>query len=161
MGNFYTDVIARDKRVNTIERVSDLMLLEPIFRNKVISIIDDAKSEGLELMVFETFRSKVRQQHLFASGATKLSQIGVHHFGLACDLVRSVNGRPSWEGDFTLLGELSILNGLLWGGDWGQPNQPNDFVDAVHIQWCSIRKQEHLFALEWYPPEGYDAFKDI
>lgn len=32
-------------------------------------------------------------------GATMLKTVGVDHFGPACELVKDVNGEPSWNGD--------------------------------------------------------------
>ena len=101
MGNFYTDTIQYDKRFNSTERISDILLLEPVTRKIVQSIIEQAKLNGLELMVFETYRSQDRQALLYERGATKLQKVGVHHYGLACDIVRSINGEPSWKGDFS------------------------------------------------------------
>jgi hypothetical protein len=72
---------------------------------------------GIALMIFETYRSEDRQLALFNQGATKLKNVGVHHYGLACDLVKNINGEPSWKGDFGFLGELADENGMIWGGD--------------------------------------------
>jgi hypothetical protein len=109
-------------------------------------------------MVFETYRSQARQTELFNKGASKLKQVGVHHFGLACDLVKDVGGQPSWDGDFKFLGVLARKHGLLWGGDWGDPGKPHTFVDAVHVQRCSLAKQTELFAKTWYPDGAYDPY---
>lgn len=54
MSNFYTDVIKNDSRFKTSKVVADTKLLEPVTRQLVQSVIDDAKAHGLELMVFET-----------------------------------------------------------------------------------------------------------
>ena len=43
----------------------------------------------------------------------------VHHYGLAADVVKMVDGEPSWKGSFDVLGPLARKNGLIWGGDWG------------------------------------------
>jgi hypothetical protein len=59
---------------------------------------------GIKLMVYETNRSQHRQRELFDQGATKLRAVGVHHYGLACDIVRVVNGEPSLEGRFRFSG---------------------------------------------------------
>src|SRR2546425_4442636 len=107
MNSFYTDVILKDQRFNTTERVNDVMLLEPATRQIVEAIIADAKAHGVDLMIFETFRSEARQQLLFQQGASKLQKVGVHNYGLACDIVKSINGDPSWKGDFSLLGQLA------------------------------------------------------
>jgi D-alanyl-D-alanine carboxypeptidase len=121
MGNFFTDVIKKSPKLTSKKRVADMALLEPETRKRVRAIIADAKEHGLKLMVFETYRSGVRQTELFNQGATKLKKVGVHHYGLACDLVRDVNGEPSWKGDFDLLGRLAHHHGLIWGGDWETP----------------------------------------
>jgi hypothetical protein len=89
MGNFYTDVIARDHRFHTTKPIGDLALLEPVTRAKVQQIIADAAAKGIKLMVYETYRSQERQQLLFDQKASQLKTVGVHHYGLACDLVTS------------------------------------------------------------------------
>lgn len=160
MNNFYTDVIRKDQRFASSKRVNDLMLLEPITRRLVESIIADARAHGIELMVFETFRSAARQKELFDQGATKLQNVGVHNYGLACDIVKSVNGEPSWKGDFSLLGQLAHSHKMIWGGDWGTPNMPHSFVDLVHVQRCTVGRQASLFQGAWYPDDNYDPYTD-
>jgi hypothetical protein len=54
MGSFYDDVIKKDPRFNSIKRIDDMALLEPITRTAVTAIVNDARSLGIELMVFET-----------------------------------------------------------------------------------------------------------
>ena len=110
-GNFFTDVIKKDSRYLSPEYINDISLLEPVLRAK-----------GLKLMVFETYRSQQRQEELFKKKRTKLKEVGVHHYGLACDLVRDVGGEPSWDGDFTILGQLSQKHRLIWGGLWNNPH---------------------------------------
>ncbi len=160
MGNFFTDTISNDSRIESVARVSALELLEPATRERVQAIMADAHAHGVELMVYETFRSRARQLALFNSGASKLRDVGVHHYGLACDIVKSVAGDPSWKGDFGLLGVLARAHGLIWGGDWGSPGQPHSFVDAVHVQRCTVARQAALFRGEWYPDEDYDPYED-
>jgi len=160
MGNFYTDVIQKDSRFQSAGRVADVALLEPITRRLVQQIIDSAQNMGIRLMVYETYRSQARQQQLFRNGATKLETVGVHNYGLACDIVRSVDGEPSWKGDFTFLGELAHASGLIWGGDWGNPHIKHTFVDAVHVQRCTIARQPALFAGTWYPDDAYNPYTD-
>ena len=157
MNNFYADVLAHDHRFHSTELVNAMELLEPVTRAAVLAVIDDAKTHGIELMVFETYRSQERQQMLFAQGATKLRHVGVHHYGLACDLVKSIGGVPSWKGDFSLLGTLAKTRGLVWGGDWGSPGAHHSFVDSDHVQRCTLADQVGLFAGTWYPGADYDA----
>jgi hypothetical protein len=160
MGNFYTDVIMKDARFKSPNRVTDLNLLEPGTRKLVGALIDAANKRGIALIIFETYRSEDRQMALFNQGATKLRTVGVHHYGLACDLVKNINGEPSWKGPFDFLGELAHENGLIWGGDWGSPGVAHTFVDADHVQRCSLMRQAALFAGTFYPDDSYDPYKD-
>ena len=158
--NFYTDVIANDPRFASVDRVADVGLLEPKTRALVQAIIDDALQLGYMLMIFETYRSTARQQALFDQGATKLRTVGVHHYGLACDLVKNVNGQPSWKGDFSFLGSLARHHGLVWGGDWGEPSVKPSFADDDHVQRIAVGRQASLFAGAWYPNASYDPYQD-
>ena len=130
-------------------------------RGLLRQIIRDAATLGFELMAFETYRSQERQKELFDQHATELKKVGVHHYGLACDLVKVVGGAPSWKGDFTFLGRLAHQHKLIWGGDWGTPDLPHKSFDAVHVQRCSVARQAALFRGEWYPDENYDPYQDL
>jgi hypothetical protein len=158
MASFYEDVIRKDPRFNSVKRVSDMALLEPVTRAAVATIVEDARLMGIDLMVFETYRSPARQQELFNQGASKLRVVGVHHYGLACDIVKVIADEPSWKGDFSFLGQLAREQGLIWGGDWGDPSVPHKFVDAVHVQRCTVRLQPALFRGSWYPDANYDPY---
>lgn len=156
--SFYTDVIARSPKFHTSDRVSDMDLLEPVTRAAVQRIIVQAASSGVKLTVFESYRSQERQAEMYRQGASQLKTVGVHHFGLACDLVKDVGGEPSWKGDFSFLGPLARANGLIWGGDWGHPGVPTKFPDADHVQRCRVEMQAQLFALTWYPDASYNPW---
>jgi hypothetical protein len=160
MGNFFTNVIQRDARFDSTQRVADINLLEPVTRGLVRKIMAASAAQGIPLILFETFRSQARQAELFAKGASTLKTVGVHHYGLACDLVKDINGDPSWKGDFGFLGKLAHANALIWGGDWGQPGVPHSFIDADHVQRVTIKRQAALFAGSWYPDDTYDPYKD-
>lgn len=153
--NFYLSTLVTDPRYTSTERIHDVMLLEPVTRTAVAAIIAEAP---MPLMVFETFRSQARQHQLFEQGATQLSHVGVHGYGLACDLVKNVGGQPSWEGDFTFLGPLAKKHGLIWGGDWGQPTISHSFRDMDHVQRITVADQYRLFAGTWYPSESYNPY---
>ena len=149
--SFYTDVIQADPRATSVDAIRDLDLLEPATRAAVEAIIADAAALGITLMITETYRSKERQQHLFATHATQLQNVGVHHYGLAADFCKLVNGKASWDGDWTFLGDLAKKHGMIWGGDWGAPEKPHTFRDMDHVQRCSGADQNELFAGTWYP----------
>ncbi|MGD0218060.1 MAG: M15 family metallopeptidase [Desulfobaccales bacterium] len=160
MGNFFTDEIETDPRFDQTDRVDDTALLEPSTRQRVEAIIAEAKTQGIELMIFETYRSQARQLQLFNQGATQLQTVGVHHYGLACDIVKCINGEPSWKGDFSFLGTLAKKHGLIWGGDWGSPSAKHTFFDYDHVQRCSVGDQQALFNGGWYPDQNYDPCAD-
>jgi hypothetical protein len=153
-------VISNDSRFNSTKPVADPLLLEPMTRQLVQQIVDAAANMGIAVMIFETYRSQARQQELFNNGATKLRTVGVHHYGLACDIVRVVGGAPSWKGDFSFLGQLAHSSGLIWGGDWGDPTIKHSFVDSVHVQRCTVARQGDLFAGNFYPDDGYNPYTD-
>jgi hypothetical protein len=161
VATFYTDVISKDARFGSLTRVADPSLLEPGTRQLVERIISASQQMGIEVMIYETYRSQDRQQQLFNSGASKLRTVGVHHYGLACDIVRSVGGEPCWKGDFTFLGQLAQSCALIWGGDWGAPQIKHSFIDSVHVQRCSVARQGDLFAGVWYPDETYNPYNDV
>ena len=160
MGNFYTEVISPDPRFNSVTRIADASLLEPTMRQLVEGMVSAARQMGIEVMIYETYRSQNRQQELFKQGATRLRAVGVHHYGLACDIVRIVGGEPSWKGDFSFLGQLAHSSGLIWGGDWGAPTIKHSFVDSVHVQRCTVARQGHLFVGTWYPDDTYNPCED-
>ena len=141
--------------------MKDLDLLEPVTRALVEQVLQEAATLGISLMVFETYRSQDRQLDLFEQGKSRLHTVGVHHFGLACDPVRDVNGQPSWEGDFSLLRVIARNHRLIWGGDWGTPGQPHKLYDPVHLQRCTVTRQAALFRGEWYPDENYDPYAEL
>jgi D-alanyl-D-alanine carboxypeptidase len=161
MANFYQDVIVNDPRFDSVNRIDDINLLEPVTRQAVQSIITDANAQGTPVMVYETYRSQERQTQLYNQGVTQLKTVGVHHFGLACDIVKNVGGQPNWDSDFSFLGVLAKKYDLIWGGDWGHPGVQPGFVDNDHVQRCAVADQPALFDLTWYPDAAYDPYSSI
>ena len=165
MGNFYLDVICQDPRFHSLQMCRDMNLLEPVTRAGVLAIIEDAKAEGIILEVSETYRSRELQEHDFAIGATQLKTVGVHHFGLAADFFKLVNGKASWSGDWTFLCRLAERNGLVSGGNWGccAPRiRAGAFRDWDHVQRVTIEEQPKLFAGTWYPDsKGLPNLADV
>jgi len=155
MANFYTSVIQLDSRFLSANRVQDADLLEPNFRSLVDAVVADAAALGIPLMIFETYRSQARQSQLFQQQATRLKRVGVHHYGLAVDLVKLIDGAPSWKGDFAFLGRIAARHGLIWGGNWGNPHKKPSFYDGVHLQRIRVADQKRLFSGTWYPSTDY------
>ena len=162
MSNFYKDVICRDRRFETLLQVRDMDLLEPTFRAKVEGILADAKAKGVELLVLETYRSRARQFALYHKGTTELKTVGVHHFGLACDIgIVKAGDSIDWKADYGILAMLALARRAIWGGDWGTPRKPHNFRDYDHVQAISVRRQTMLFNGTWYPSGNYDPITEL
>jgi hypothetical protein len=156
--NFYQDVIVKDSRFNSMSVIKDPLLLEPITRSAVANVICTAETMyRLDLRIGETYRSVARQHELYLRGATTLPTVGVHHYGLACDLWIYIAGIPSWKADYSALRALSIIAKMVWGGDWGAPDKAHTVRDFDHIQRISLADQTRLFAGSWYPATDYVA----
>lgn len=150
--DFYETVIKPCGVFNSPARVANPLLLEPVTRAAVEAIMQEAAELGQRLMLWESYRSQARQTALFKAGATQLPAVGVHHFGLAADLVKDVDGEPSWKGAFDFLGVLAVKHKLIWGGNW------KGFVDAVHVQRIKVSDQTALFAGTFYPDATYNPY---
>jgi hypothetical protein len=157
VGNFYTEHIRSSPFFCSAERVFVPDLLEPRFRSRIVRIVAKAKMLGVDLRIFETYRSRERQFTLYKAGRTQLKNVGVHHYGLACDLVRDVDGKPSWEADYRFMASLCSQEQVVWGGDWGNPAKAHAFVDEVHVQAIAVRDQARLLSDKWYPSSSYEA----
>jgi hypothetical protein len=154
--------ICRDHRFHRAEPCADLALLEPVTRANVIAIIAEAKSMGLEYEVAETFRSQELQERYFEQRATRLRHVGVHHYGLACDIRWIVDGKFVTNGSkYQVMRWLAEKHGMISGGDWGTPTQPHSFRDYDHVQRIALSRQNDLFAGRWYPDERYRPLADL
>ena len=131
-------------------RVSDPGILYAPFAFVIIKLFAAARSENLSVCIFETYRSQERQLALFNQGATTLKKNGMHHFGIATDVVfLTANGNPSWaaNNNWARLGKIGQDLGLEWGGAW------SGFVDKPHFQLipATVEAQAKIIN-EQYPP---------
>lgn len=140
-GNFFTEVIQRDKRYRSRQIVRGMDLLEPGFREKIVRLMADAVVEGVDLVPVETFRSRERQEQVFLDGKSQLRTVGTHHYGLAVDFAKRIRGVLSWDGSWELMPRLAKKHGLT-------SLYPKD---AGHVQGCTVAQQRELFAGKWYP----------
>ena len=161
--SFYTEVIRHDPRFKLNSPCRDMTLLEPVTRAAVLAIVADAKAQGHDVRVMETFRSQARQAYVYSQGFSHLKNVGVHNFGLACDLGVYVNGNYEDDGDpyYKFLLPLCRKHGLVSGQDWGRPDIKHSFIDWGHVQRCTVQKQGALFRGEWYPDATYNPYDDL
>jgi len=157
MSNFYTDVIMKSPVYHSTKIQNSIDLLEPVTRAAVLAILADAAKLDMPMMVFETYRSIERQQLLYEQHATQLRNVGVHHYAVGCDIVKNIDGQPSWKGSFDLLGVLARKHGLISGLNWNLPG-PTTFVDGCHVQRIAVSDQAKLFNGTFYPSETYDPY---
>lgn len=159
--SFYTEVICKDLRFNSVETIRDVSLLEPGTRAAVAKMILLAHQAGHELRVGETYRSQARQTQVFKAGASKLRKVGCHGFGVACDLQLWIGGKYDPRGvDYGFFETLCKECGLISGIDWGEPEEHHSFHDWDHVQKVPLFRQPSLFGGSWYPEPTYDPWAD-
>ncbi len=160
--SFYTDVLMKDPRFNSTNTINDVSLLEPGTRAAVAAIIADAKAMGHDLRVGETYRSQARQHQVFMAGASHLSKVGCHGYGIAADLQLFEGGQYVKDGGkYNFLLALCKKHGMVSGIDWGHTGKHNSQPDAGHVQRVPIWRQPALFSRSWYPPTTYDPWQDV
>lgn len=116
------------------DRIADLSELDNNFKVKVDSFLIDCKNQGIDLLVFETYRTPERQNNLKKRGLSMLKGgNSKHQVGKAIDVVPIINGQPKWKGKgmsqlWYKIGTIGKKHGLIWGGDWKR------FKDYPHFE---------------------------
>lgn len=160
MSTFYETVIRNSPAFHSDAVCKDMAMLEPGTRAAVLALVDDAKQQGHDLRVLETYRSQTRQSALFAKHATQLRTVGCHGYGVAVDFGVFINGRYQENNTpYMFLRDTARKHGLISGIDWGHP-KTGGFVDSGHVQRVPVWRQSALFSGAWYPAPDYDLFAD-
>lgn len=124
--------------------INSLDSLHPIFKAKLLKLLNDAKAEKINVVVFETLRTFERQAELHAQGRTKPGPIVTnakpgesrHHWGMAADIYPlDDDGKIVWNFDqvpkymawMKRLAQIAEIRGITWGGHW-------KFKDMPHFQ---------------------------
>ena len=118
-------------------RVTDINILCESLKEKVPILLKNINArlgDGIEVAIFETYRSPSRQLYLYKKGRSKL-KYGKHCEGKAVDFVVKKNGNWTWDMKdervkraYFIIGEEAVKLGLQWGGNW------KTFKDYVHVQ---------------------------
>lgn len=103
---------------STVNR--DTSLLYPKFAAKVLKAVDRCHGNGLEINVFEAWRSPARQTCLYAQGRTSPGKVvtraqaweSYHQLGLAVDLAFLRDGKWSWNGNWDKVTDIFLSEGL-------------------------------------------------
>jgi hypothetical protein len=159
--SFYDTVIRNSPAFRSSAVCKDLALLEPGTRAAVLALLADAKAQGIDLRLLETYRSQTRQSALFMQRATQLRTVGCHGYGVAADFGVFVNGKYAEDNKpYVFLRVMARKYGLISGQDWGHATESATFVDSGHVQRVPVWRQNALFSDAWYPPEVYDPYQD-
>lgn len=161
MLTFYDTVIRNSTAFRSSARSLQTALLEPGTRAAVLALLADAKAQGIDLRLLETYRSQTRQSALFVQRATQLRTVGCHGYGVAADFGVFVNGKYAEDNKpYVFLRIMARKYGLISGQDWGHATESASFVDSGHVQRVPVWRQSALFSGAWYPPEVYDPYQD-
>lgn len=131
-----------EKNRGELPMIADLKALHPYFRDKMFLLIAKCKAKGIQIEVVESFRTSTKQAEYFGMGRKYTRSAGgnsKHQYGLACDVVPIVNGKPVWENKalWRKIGVEGEKLGLRWGGRWRHP------YDPAHFEWTNgITTQE-------------------
>jgi hypothetical protein len=114
----------------------ELVLLAPVFRQRVEAALAECKRRELKVVVYETYRTNALQQAYYARGRTvkppektvtnaKDNTRSWHGYGCAVDVIHE---KKRWDmpvGWWKAVAEVFKRHGLSWGGDWKRPDLPH------------------------------------
>lgn len=136
-----------------MSRLSDLDLLVPAFKERLLLVLHELRGQGYSPVVHETMRSMERAQKLVAEGKSKAKGgLSMHCFGLAADVICGAHGWKCKANDCPFFAELGLAaerRGLTWGGRW------RTLVDEPHVQAVPVRLQNDVRAMPAEQLDGY------
>ena len=116
-------------------KISDLL---PQVAVKAEQFISQCKAQGIEVLIYSTFRDNESQAALYAQGRTAAGKIvtnakaghSFHNHRVAFDFVPMLHGKEQWNNDelYHKCGSIAQACGLEWGGAW------KTFADKPHCQ---------------------------
>src|SRR5665213_2784864 len=128
---------------SSVNVVQTLDVLAPKFRDAVSKAIADCNANGLDAVVYESYRSQELQSNYYARGRTVVPPDSTvtnaqsnlyswHGYGLAVDVIsrsKEWNQPESW---FASIAEYFRTAGCRWGGEWKMKDLP-------HFQWAACK----------------------
>ena len=102
--------------------------LLPVVKRKAEEFRKLCADQGMDILIYCTYRSPEEQDGLYAQGRTKPGKIvtnarggeSFHNYGCAFDFVPLVAGKPAWS-DTNLYRKAGVIAesvGLEWAGRW-------------------------------------------
>lgn len=121
------------------QRTTRMDLLAPAFRAAVSAAIAECAAQGLEAIVYETYRSRRLQEEYYRRGRTvipppkpvtnaKSNLFSWHGYGLAVDVIHRVKLWGPGDAWFARVAAVFKAHDCKWGGDWKARDLP-------HFQW--------------------------
>ena len=143
-------------------------LLHPKARALAEKLQALCKTNGIPLLITETWRSAAEQDALYAQGRTKPGSIvthctgkdyqSPHQWGVAFDFCKNIKGQEySDTAFFNAVGSLGKSIGLFWGGDF------KSFVDKPHFELLEFLPSNSTAALKskYGTPEKFKATWEV
>lgn len=113
--------------------------LTPAAREKALRWVDACKAEGIDVLVYCTYRDAAEQNELYAIGRTKPGKRvtnarggnSIHQYRCAWDAVPLVHGKPAWNDleRYKTMAKCAKALGIEWAGDWVS------FKEQAHFQY--------------------------
>lgn len=135
-----------------------VLRLNPAIRDKVRKLLKKWFDSGLFVRITEdgNFRTFQQQQEIYNKGRDKNGNVidkskvvtnakpgqSYHNYGLAFDIIPIVNGKGTYNFDFSKLKPDAISLGFKWGGDWKKPK-----TDNPHFEYTFGKSEKELLAL--------------
>jgi peptidoglycan L-alanyl-D-glutamate endopeptidase CwlK len=149
----------------SIERCDDINELHPKVKELALRLLEEARRQGLNAKVIDTFRSPERQDYLYAQGRTRAGNIvtnargkdmcSYHNWRLAFDCIQNMPGKEYDAAFLAKLGRIGQSIGLEWGGSW------ITFKDAPHFQYTFGLSIKDLKAGKRPPTEDPELVKAV
>jgi hypothetical protein len=131
--------------INMSRKLEDL---HPYVRYLAEKFIEECKNQGIEVLIYCTYRSKEEQNKFYAKGRSTAGKIvtnakggySYHNYGLAFDCVPVIDYKAQWDRVdlYEKIGAIGESIGLKWGGHF------KGFTDRPHFQWSNNLRIKHL-----------------
>lgn len=120
--------------------------LHPRLKERALAFLDRCRMEGIDVLIYCTYRSNKEQAELYEQGRSRGGKIvtyakpgrSMHNFTIdgrpaakAFDCVPLINGKPEWSAKhpaWQKIGKIGTEVGLMWAGNWAR------FREYPHFQ---------------------------
>lgn len=147
-----------------INQCRDLNELHPKVKELAEKLIEECEKQGIKIGISETYRTKERQDYLYAQGRTRSGNIvtyvrgsdmrSYHQWRLAFDVYHNVKGKEYDSAVLKKVGAIGLKLGLEWGGSW------SGFQDTPHFQYTFGLSIQDLKNGK-KPPQNYVPVQDL